>query len=231
MCLQNKNTLSECVILVAEATAVSTRSKSALWLLGSEDTEITGRKLHSKRQVICVLLHHYKALKKTMHRSATAVIKEIFLFWNKARIPVRPEHHAVQQLEVLHDKWQKLKKNAKRTSETQQAKIKAFVDQLGDLFDIAHQDALVLVKNPEDREFLLAEREKGRRGHLGSADMALNLKEKERKQRQNEQFKRIKQAEQEQTLMDDTVVLTASEDSTEEGINCRWRFCSISCAC
>ena len=63
------------------------------------------------------------------------VIKELLLFWNKARIPVRPEHHAVEQ-------------NAKRTSETQQAKIQVFVDQLGDLLDIAHQDALVLVKNP-----------------------------------------------------------------------------------
>ena len=54
---------------------------------------------------------------------------------------------------------------------------------------------------------------------MGSADMALNLKFKRRKQGQNEEFKRIKQAEQEQTLMDDTVVLTASEDNTEEGIN------------
>ena len=196
--------------------AASTRSKSALWLLGSEDTEITGTKLPSKKQVLCVLLHHHKTLKKALHASAIAVIKEVLLFWNKARIPVRPEHHAVKQLEALHDKWQKLKKNAKRTSETQQAKLQAFVDQLGDLFDIAHQDALILVKNPEDREFLVAQREKGRRGHMGSADMALNLKEKRRKQRQNEEYKRIKQAEQEHTLMDDTVVLTASEDSTEE---------------
>ena len=144
-----------------------------------------------------------------------AVIKEVLLFWNKAQIPVHPEHHAVKQLEAVHDKWQKLKKNAKRTSETQQAKIKVFVDQLGDLFDIAHQDALVLVKNPEDREFLLAQREKDRGGHMGSPDMTLNLKEK-RKQRQNEECKRIKQAEQERTLMDDTMVLTASEDSTDE---------------
>ena len=103
MCLQNKNALPECVILIAEATAVSTRSKSALWLLGSEDTEITGTKLPSKRQVLCVLLHHHTALKKTIHRSAMAVIKEVLLFWNKARIPVHPEHHAVK-LEALHDK-------------------------------------------------------------------------------------------------------------------------------
>ena len=73
------------------------------------------------------------------------------------------------------------------------------------------------MKNPEDREFLLAQPEKGRLGNMASADMALNLKEKRRKQRQNEEYKRISQAKQEQTLMDDTVVLTALKDSTEEG--------------
>ena len=136
---------------------------------------MTGTKLPSKKQVLCMLLYHHKALKEARHRSAIAVIKEILLFWYKARIPVRPEHHAVKQLEALHDKWQKLKKNVKRTSETQYAKIQAFVDQLGDPFDIAHQDALVLVKNPEDKQFLLVQREKGRHVHMGSADMALSL--------------------------------------------------------
>ena len=98
--------------------AASTRSRSALRLLGSEDTEITGTKLPSKKQVLCMLLYHHKALKETRPGSAIAVIKEVLLFWYKARIPVRPEHHAVKQLEALHDKWQKLKKNVKRTSET-----------------------------------------------------------------------------------------------------------------
>ena len=106
----------------------SSRGTSALWLLGSEDTEITGTELLPKKQVLCVLLYHHKTLKKTVHRSAIAVIKEVLIFWNKAQIPVRPEHHAVKQLEALHDKWQKLDKNAKRTSETQQANIQAFVD-------------------------------------------------------------------------------------------------------
>ena len=71
------------------------------------------------------------------------------------------------------------------------------------------------MKNPEEREFLLAQREKGRRGDMGSAHIALNLKEK-RKQRRNEEYKRIKEAQQEQTLMDNTVLLTALEDSIEE---------------
>lgn len=198
--------------------AKATRSKSALWLLGAEETEITGTKLPSKRQALCVLLYHHKTLKKTIHESAIAVMKEVLVFWDKARIPVRPEHHAIKQLETLHDKWKKLKKNAKRTSETQQSNVQAFADQLGDLFDIAHQDALILVKNPEDREFLLAQREKGRRGCMGSADMTLNSRETRRTQRQSEEHQRLQQAQQEMAMMDETVALTASEDSTEEDI-------------
>ena len=129
-----------------------------------------------------MLLYHHKALKEARHGGAIVVINEVLLFWYKARIPIRPDNHAVKQLEALHDIWQKLKNKVKRTSETQHAKIQAFVDQLGDLFDISYQDALVLVKNPEDKELLLIQREKGRRVHMGSADMALSFKEK-RKQR------------------------------------------------
>ena len=77
----------------------------------------------------------------------------------------------------------------------------AFVDQLGDLVDIALQDALILEKNPEDKEFLLAQCEKGRRRH-----MALD----------HEKYKRLKQAERKQSLMDKTILLTASEGSTGE---------------
>ena len=205
--------------------AEATRSKTSIWLLGSEETELTGTKLPSKKQVLCVLFYHHKTLKKTLHESAAAVIKEVSVFWDKARIPVRPQHHAIKQLETLHDKWQKLKKNAKRTSETQQCNVQAFVDELEDLFDIAHRDALSLIKIPEDRDFLLAQREKGRRGCMGAVDGALTAKETRRMQRQNEEYDRLQQAQQEDTLIDETVALTASEDSTEDddiGDECDW---------
>ena len=83
----------------------------------------------------------------------------------------------MKQLKILFEKWKKLKKNASRQSKTHRTNEAAFVDQLGDLFDIIHQDALTLIKNPEDIEFLLAQREIGRRDCMGPVDNVLATKE------------------------------------------------------
>ena len=45
------------------------------------------------------------------------------------------------------------------------------------LFDIAHQRALEMIKNEEDKEFLLAQREKRRRGSMGGIDLKLATKQ------------------------------------------------------
>ena len=70
----------------------------------------------------------------------------VLTFWNKARIPIQPEHCAISKLEKLHEKWMKLKKNANRKTETQQKNEAEFVDDLYNLFDIAHLDALNIIK-------------------------------------------------------------------------------------
>lgn len=63
---------------------------------------------------------------------------------------------------------------AYRSDSTNQAK---FQESLDDLFDIAHQDAMSIIRIEEDRLFLLAQREKGRRGRMGGVDKVLALKE------------------------------------------------------
>ena len=146
----------------------------------------------------CVFLHHHKTLKKTVRESVRAVIREATTFWDRAKIPVRPEQRAISQLEQLHDRWVKLKKNASRKSDTQATNERSFVDTLGDLFDIAHMNALKIIKIPEDREFLLAQREKGRRGCMGSVDKVHELKQQKASRRRQtyEVFKNRVSAEQ-----------------------------------
>ena len=154
-----------------------TRSKTQIWLLGHEEFEITGSKLPSYRQVLKVFFHYHKTLKKTIHESSRLVIKQVLQFWKKARIPTRLEKHAIQKLESLYDKWIKLKKNASRQTDTQKKKENEFIENLENLFDIAHMDALMIMKIKEDRDFLLAQREKGRKGCMGQVDMVLAAKE------------------------------------------------------
>lgn len=52
------------------------------------------------------------------------------------------------------------------------------------LFDIAHKDALTFITIKEDKEFLFAQRKKGRRESMGSIDTKLSKKEEESKDRQ-----------------------------------------------
>ena len=48
-----------------------------------------------------------------------------------------------------------------------------FVEQMDDQIDIAHQDAMTMIRNKEDKAFVLAQREKGRKGSMGTVDMNL----------------------------------------------------------
>lgn len=195
--------------------ATSTRKTSVIWLVGAEEARITGSKLPSNKQALSVFFYHHRTLLKTVHESAVLVVKEVVSFWNKARIPVRPQHHAVKQLESLFETWQKLKKNSKRTSQTQTANESHFTDSLDDLLDIAHQDAMCLIKIQEDKDFLLAQREKGRRGCMGSVDKSLTLKEGRFQRKKLGETSRGFQSELEKCKMSETAQWSFSESSDE----------------
>ena len=76
-----------------------------------------------------------------------------------ARIPTRQEYNIVVKMKDLHGKWK-----AEKTGASKRRKEIAFVDSLDDLFDVAYADAMKLINIEEDRKFLEAQREKGRRG-------------------------------------------------------------------
>lgn len=72
---------------------------------------------------------------------------------------------------------------------------------LDELFDIAHADALEMIIIEEDRQFLLAQRKKGQPGKIGSIDRKLAKKEFEieKKKARLENFKE----KQKQDINDD----------------------------
>ena len=70
----------------------------------------------------------------------------------------------------------------KRKTPGHKLKENEFLERLDDLFGIAYSDALVMIKIPEDREFLISQRQKGRPGSIGY----LNKVENYRRQRAQE---------------------------------------------
>ena len=114
-----------------------------------------------------MFLRHHIEEKKKVHESATQTIRDLNPIWvGKARIPVRPEQHAIKQLEKLFHYWKDLKRLRNQRNPSQIKKEETFLNSLDNFFDIAHANALSMIEIPEDKAFLIAQREKGGVEHL-----------------------------------------------------------------
>ena len=194
---------------------MTVRSKKTVWLLGSEQTQLLGSKLPSNRQVLSVFFHHHNTLKKSIHESSRDVIRQVAVFWERARIPTRLEKHNISKLDQLHGKWTKLKKNAGRQTETQRTYETVFVEELDNLFDIAHMDAMTLITIQEDRDFLVAQREKGRRGCMGQVDKVLAGKESRTMKRRMADIERKQRSEMQKCATNKLATLESSSSDTD----------------
>src|SRR6218665_3297894 len=143
----------------------------------------------------------------------------LYSFWDEARIPIQPEHRAILKFEKLYEKWVKLKKNAKRQTNTQKEKETEFVDNLDNLFDMAHMNALNLIKIKEDREFLVSQRENGHRGCMGPVDMALASKESRTAKRRKASLHRKHRETQHLEKINEQAVLESSSSASEDESN------------
>lgn len=113
-----------------------------------------------------------------------------------------------------------LTKHKKRETSLHKKKETDFTASFEDLFDVAHSDALQLIKIPEDRAFLLAQWEKGRRGVMGPADEVLAVRKKQIKDAaQKEQKRRLKaKVYTDQMAKNSTEAITISPLSTSSTI-------------
>ena len=123
-------------------------------------------------------------------------IETISPIWTElARIPVKHQQHSIAKLELLFKLWKDLKRLRERKTPTQLEKVNQFSSGLDDLFDIAHADAMKLITLKEDKDFLTAQREPGRRGFRSSVDHQTSRKEDRLRERKAAQQKRQAQAE------------------------------------
>uniref|UniRef100_A0A2S2PCY9 Uncharacterized protein n=1 Tax=Schizaphis graminum TaxID=13262 RepID=A0A2S2PCY9_SCHGA len=200
----------------------STSKDRGIWLIGGTLESITGSKLPSKKQMLHRFFHLHKYEKKSIQSSATITTREISAFWEKAKIPTQKECHVIEKIKKIHCKWQSIKKSASRRTSKQLEAESVFVSDFDNLFDIAHKDALTLISIKEDKEFLLAQREKGRRGSMGPIDTKLSKKEERTKQRQLQNELKIKK--ETERLKKDEQMLNVNDNN----IDCDDSQCSSS---
>ncbi|XP_076298345.1 uncharacterized protein LOC143217693 [Lasioglossum baleicum] len=199
---------------------MESRNHGKLFLLEHDESQIVGAKLPSIGQVLRVLFYNLRKVKLNLRSSSYLVVKEVEVLWEKAKIPFRQSHHSIEKLESLYQKWRLLQKNSTRRSQLQDNKEQQFLDQLDDLFDIAHVDALEMITIDEDKHFLLNQRKKGRPGSMIGGDRVLYAKEQRQALRQaKEETRRVKTqaAMQEETI---NFASIASPDDDEENRQC-----------
>ena len=172
-------------------------------------------KLPSTREILGVFFRLHNKEKKTVREAATESVRQVQAIWvGKARIPVKPEQHSIKKLETLFQSWKYLKRLRTRKTPAQISKQEAFREALDNLFDIAHEKALQKIEIEEDRDFLLAQREKERRGIMTSEDTVLVKKEERADKRRLAGAKRkLKSMEECMASTSKVALLTSSSES------------------
>lgn len=169
-----------------------------IYLTGDVEAQILGNKLPSKNQVLKVLFFHLRHLKFTLSDSKQLVIKEALIFWKKAGIPTQAEHRCCDKLEKLYNDWRKLQKSANKPSNIE--KENEFTSMLNDVFDIAHGDVDELI-DEKRRDFLLCQREAGRKGYIADFQTSHDIEEDARTRREEIENARKRKAELEQNSL------------------------------
>lgn len=166
-------------------------------LVGTVAFQIIGNKLPSKRQVLQLFFYHMRYRHLSAKDSARLVVREVLMFWEKAYIPTPVEHQCIPKLLKLYNLWQNINKTAKKEYEKHSREKQNFLDTLDDLFDVAHQDPLQMMTIQEDKDFLIAQRQKGRVGCMLGIDSILIAKEKRKSDRMENEQRRKQQCDEE----------------------------------
>jgi hypothetical protein len=78
------------------------RKDTSVFLIGNYVPQFIGNKLPSIHRVWKALFFNMREVKLDLHDSASLVIKETMIFWNKARIPAREPQRCIEKLEALY---------------------------------------------------------------------------------------------------------------------------------
>lgn len=147
--------------------------RNGVFLVGAMNYQITGSKLPSQKNCLSVLFYNLRIVKLFLHESAALVVDECLIFWKKARIPTQDPSNIMKKLKKLYEDLRTLEKSKNRKSDLCRKRERDFEDKLNNLFDIAHANAMSLMKIQEDKDFLLLQRKSGRPGCMMGVDMKL----------------------------------------------------------
>lgn len=149
-----------------------TRNATSEWIIGQWKLELPQNVLPTRLDVLKTFFYNHKSLNKTVSESANLTADQLINVWNKARIPISYKTFIVLKIKKLYDEYLALKKNKQSKQKYQKTKVEQFTINQNLLFDIAHINAIQLIKIEEDKLFLIDQRGPRLMG-MGSKDHLL----------------------------------------------------------
>jgi hypothetical protein len=197
-----------------------TRRNDEIYLIGIRNSESISRlnQLPTIRQVL-QRFHYFLHANKSIRNSSHLTVEELILVWSKAAIPMRLVKHIVDMIEKVHSKWLLLKKNKGRSSKSQKNREQIFVNELNNIFDISHANALAQMRNQTDLDFLYDQRH-DRKMFMTSIDKKLENKQQRALQRKIEEEKRRQKAVEATASTSLVRQIKYTEDETDEDLSC-----------
>ena len=176
-----------------------TRSSAQVWLIGKGSDTLSSSHLPSNGDALRLMLfyHNDEAQKQTLNNAAYSAVSRCIEMWKRAHIPYQRIDSCVRILMKLYDEYAKLKKNRNRGNDRDKLNQEEFEGRLKNLFDIATSDALTTMKNEEDKQFLVIQRNDVLSCSMAGVDVLLSAKEERkivRQQRQEKYAEKIKAA-------------------------------------
>ncbi|XP_033212816.1 uncharacterized protein LOC117170269 isoform X2 [Belonocnema kinseyi] len=162
---------------MAERLDIERRMREKIYIIDYMEREINGNRLPSNLQVLRVFFYNHRHIKLNVPESAVLVLNEVKIFWTKARLPVQSDQRCLNKIKGLFEKWRILKKSSNRQTEIQQRNDNDFKQLLSELFDISLADVLSRTDVfEEDKQFLILQRENGRKAYIAKVDKSLQEK-------------------------------------------------------
>ena len=107
-----------------------TRSSTKIWLIGSPKSVLISSCLPSNGDVLRHFFYFLKSHNLKKAEAAKQEAKVVSDIWIKSGIPMKSNWLHCKQLLEMHDKWEKLKNNKNRESDTEKSKRKKFCEDL-----------------------------------------------------------------------------------------------------
>lgn len=95
-------------------------------------------KFYIQRDVLSVVIYHKRRGQTDRTADIRLALKEIEVYWEKARVPIIDSSNSARKILSLHNLWRDLQKEGK--TDKYDKKKDAFIDKLDDLFDFGSPD-------------------------------------------------------------------------------------------